>query len=62
MGLAGVALGALAGWFVPLLLIPDPHEFEFLAIVGGRMILVPVGALLGLFVGLYATRTPPPDA
>jgi hypothetical protein len=50
--LAGMTAGALAGWALPALLIPRPHEFDFLAILGWRAVLVPAGALLGLVVGL----------
>jgi hypothetical protein len=61
--LLGTLLGAAGGWFVPSLLIPHPYEWDFLAIIGLRMVLVPVGALLGLILGLIAglwAGKPPP--
>ena len=39
--LLGMVVGALAGWLLPALLIPRPHEFDFLAIMGWRLLLVP---------------------
>jgi hypothetical protein len=50
--LVGMTAGALAGWVLPALLIPRPHEFDFLAILGWRAVLVPAGALLGLLAGV----------
>jgi hypothetical protein len=48
--LAGAVLGALAGYLLPSLLIRNPQEHDFMALMGWRIILVPVGALVGLFV------------
>jgi hypothetical protein len=56
---AGAALGAAAGWLLPGLLIPDPHEFERLAVLGWRAVLTPVGALAGLLIGVLAASIPP---
>jgi hypothetical protein len=58
-GLAGAVLGAAAGWFLPRLLIPHPHEFDYLAILGWRVILTPAGALAGLLLGVIVVRTLP---
>jgi hypothetical protein len=54
-------MGALAGWILPAVLIPRPHEFDFLAILGWRVVLVPFGAILGFIVGWAAGRTPPAE-
>jgi hypothetical protein len=51
-GLIGAAVGATAGWFLPSFLTPHPREFDFIAILGWRMLLVPAGAIIGLIVGL----------
>jgi hypothetical protein len=42
-------------------MIPHPHEFDFLAIIGWRIVLVPLGAILGLVLGLSAGKKPPPS-
>jgi hypothetical protein len=55
----GMVLGAAAGWWLPNVLIPHPHEFDFLAIMGWRVVLVPTGMLIGLAAGLLATKAPP---
>jgi hypothetical protein len=66
--LIGIIAGAIAGWFLPSALIPRPHEFDFLAIIGWRIVLVPAGAALGLIIGLVSSkpqakndRDEPPD-
>ena len=51
-----IVAGAMAGWFLPSVLIPRPHEFEFLAIVGWRILLIPTGAIIGLIIGLRSVR------
>jgi hypothetical protein len=58
-GLTGAALGALVGWFLPSWFIPNPHEFEFLAVLVLRTLLAPAGALAGLVVGLLVWRALP---
>ena len=50
----GIAIGALVGWFLPAALIPRPYEFDFLAIIGWRIVLIPAGAVLGLMIGLMS--------
>ena len=66
--LIGITAGASAGWFLPSVLIPHPHEFDHLAIIGWRIVLVPVGAILGLTIALVSGKPPvrndrekPPD-
>jgi hypothetical protein len=54
-----IAAGALAGWFLPSVLIPHPREFDFLAIVGWRILLMPTGAIIGLIIGLRSGRPRP---
>jgi hypothetical protein len=54
--LAGAVAGALAGWLLPAVLLPNPHEFELLAVLGWRGALVPVGAVLGLIAGAWFGR------
>jgi hypothetical protein len=56
--LAGMFAGALAGWLVPSLLITHSREFDGIAIMGLQMIGVPLGALVGLLVGLSTVRKP----
>jgi hypothetical protein len=60
VGIVGVLLGATAGWLLPNAIIPHPHQFDFLAIIGWRMMLVPLGAILGLLLGLSVGKQPPP--
>lgn len=58
-GLVGTLLGATAGWWLPHALIPRPHEFDYLAILGWRIVLIPLGAILGLVLGLAVGKQIP---
>src|SRR5262249_8145626 len=61
-GTVGVLLGATAGWVLPYTFIPDPQDhFAPIAFLGWRMLLVPFGAILGLVLGLFVGKRPPPS-
>lgn len=61
VGTAGLLVGAMAGWWLPNALIPGPHEFDFIAIIGWRTFLVPLGATVGLVLGLFVGKQRPPS-
>jgi hypothetical protein len=64
----GLLIGAAAGYWLPLVLIPRPRESDLVAsmvdifaVMGWWLVLVPAGAILGLTIGLYAAKPRPPD-
>jgi hypothetical protein len=61
MGLVVMFLGAAAGVYLPMAMIPRPREFDGLAILGWWMLLVPLGAILGLMLGLSLGKPPHPS-
>src|SRR4051812_27053297 len=52
-----------AGWVLPNLFFPRPHEFEGLALLGFKILGVGIGATVGLIVGgaLVARFPRPPQ-
>ncbi len=58
-GIVGMLLGATAGCYAPRLLIPRPHEFGLIGVLGWWMVLIPLGAIVGLALGLSIGKQPP---
>jgi hypothetical protein len=52
----GMTAGMLVGWYLPFAFVPHPHEFDGFLILSGRLILVPVGALIGFITGVGIGR------
>jgi len=52
----GITVGILVGWYLPLAFVPHPREFDGFLILNGRLILVPVGALIGFITSVSIGR------
>jgi hypothetical protein len=49
--IGGMALAGAAGWFLPRLIISQPHEFEALGLLALQTFGVGIGATAGLIIG-----------
>ena len=56
IAVVGITVGILVGWYLPLGFVPHPREFDGFLILSGRLILVPVGALIGFITGVIIGR------
>ncbi len=59
LGIAGLLVGVAAGWYLPKGMIRHPHEFDYIAILGWQVLMVPLGAILGLLIGLSIGKPRP---
>ena len=49
--IGGMVLAGAAGWFLPMHLISQPHEFETLGLLALRTFGLGIGATAGLIIG-----------
>jgi F0F1-type ATP synthase assembly protein I len=49
--IGGMVLGGAAGWFLPRLVISQPHEFEALGLLVLQTFGLGIGATAGLIIG-----------